>query len=538
MNVNERYWEREFSDGCFTEDEISGFYSDTLGCGDKIRGIPDFLNAVFQAGASKSRLSNGQIEVDPGVSEQVSAANYQIMLQYNGNKFGYAPYANHKNTVHPSYQLHPNLRRFIKYENIKNAVQNAFTNSSNDKLEDEVVRARISSYIGEFGQPINMAINNAFDYSGYTTRYEYSDHYHDTMSSEVVAYDGAFYPPALSAFISDGAEFIDQVSAGYVGSDSEFTYFEKYYSHLGLSERGYGRIARQLSAYAELIRDVTETKDDLSDVYDIFRYGMDRFENLYVLYKKYDKPNPTYREKLNTPGQLWIRMNDSPIAFPAFYGKLPNVEDDESTLNGNIRLLAKGKDMSADPAKMSYIYDFEFDSQRRTLFLAVNQENNIDDGFQGLSSFHDGDEIRKGIYRQFQHADLIICNIEEQYDSLEGYTKLLLKSDPVLNIGRMPNYSTKDFKCADKIKWNISSDGSHWKDVPCLLGFNRGSQFIDAVYAVKRMEMDSDGVITYDVGRNGFDFELNIYRYRYQTSGKMYGGVPKYGESALQEYSA
>ena len=101
----------------------------------------------------------------------------------------------------------------------------------------------------------------------------------------------------------------------------------------------------------------------------------------------------------------------------------------------------------------------------------------------------------------------------------------------------MPNYSTNDFECADKIKWNISSDGSFWKDVPCLLGFNRGGQFIDAVYAVKRMKKDTADGITYDVGQNGFNFKLNIYRYRYQTSGKMYGGVLKYGESALQEYS-
>lgn len=535
-DVNERYWERESENGCFTDDEISNFYSNTLGCWDRVRDVPDFLNAVFQAGASKSSLSNGNIRVDPGVDQQVSAANYQIMLQYNGNRFGYAPYANHKNLVHPSYQLHPYLRGFIKYENIKNAVQNAFTNSSNDRLEDEMVKASISAYVGEFGQPVNMALNNAFDYSGYTTRYEYSDHYHDTMSSEVVAYDGAFYPPALSSFRKDREEFIWQVSAGYVGSESESTYFEKYYSHLGMSERGYGRVAVQLSAYAGLIDEITETKDSLSNVYDIFKYGMDRFENLYILYKKYDRPNPTYRERLDTPGQLWIRMNDSPIAFPAFYGSTPNVDVGDDVLNGNIRLLAAGKDMVSDPSRMSYVYDFEFDAQRRTLMLAVNQENNIDDGFQGLSSFHDGDEIRTGLYRRFQHADVLICNVEEKYDSFEGYTKLFLKSDQALNVGRLPNYSVKDFTCADKVGWTSAPNGTLYKDAPCLLGFSCGDQFIDAVYVDKRMSKDASGSVSYDIGQNGFGFNLKVYRYRYQTSGKMYGGTPLYYESALQEY--
>ena len=52
---------------------------------------------------------------------------------------------------------------------------------------------------GEFGNSINIWKNHNLDYSGYTSTYEYSDHYSDinTITSEVVGYEGSFYPPAV-----------------------------------------------------------------------------------------------------------------------------------------------------------------------------------------------------------------------------------------------------------------------------------------------------------------------------------------------------
>lgn len=38
---------------------------------------------------------------------------------------------------------------------------------------------------------------------------------------------------------------------------------------------------------------------------------------MYILYKAYRQPNPTYKERRNTPGALWIRLKHHPIAFPA-----------------------------------------------------------------------------------------------------------------------------------------------------------------------------------------------------------------------------
>ena len=109
----------------------------------------------------------------------------------------------------------------------------------------------------------------------------------------------------------------NMVQAGLSG-----TFYENYYQHLHIDgDKPYREyIAGQLSCedIYRRISAITEDKDSISDVYDIYRYGLDASKNIYVLYKKYREPNPTYKEKRNTPGALWIRLKNHPIAFPAF----------------------------------------------------------------------------------------------------------------------------------------------------------------------------------------------------------------------------
>jgi hypothetical protein len=60
------------------------------------------------------------------------------------------------------------------------------------------------------------------DFTGYKTQYEASNHVckFTGISSEVVGYDGAFYPPALECYLSSSSHSLADVSA--------------YYSHLGM----------------------------------------------------------------------------------------------------------------------------------------------------------------------------------------------------------------------------------------------------------------------------------------------------------------
>lgn len=53
-----------------------------------------------------------------------------------------------------------------------------------------------------------------------------------------------------------------------------------------------------------------------AEVHDIYKYYTDSYGNMYILYKQYNEENPSEQTKLATPGELWIRLPDTPIAFP------------------------------------------------------------------------------------------------------------------------------------------------------------------------------------------------------------------------------
>lgn len=59
--------------------------------------------------------------------------------------------------------------------------------------------------------------------------------------------------------------------------------------------------------------DIAKLRDS-SHQYDIYKYFEDAYKNIYVLYKKTDS-SMTQWQKLHTPGELWIRLADSPIAM-------------------------------------------------------------------------------------------------------------------------------------------------------------------------------------------------------------------------------
>jgi len=69
---------------------------------------------------------------------------------------------------------------------------------------------RLSSFIGKYGETINVAVNNQYDYSGYKTRYETTPH---DGQYDVEGYDGIFFPPAMEDFLGDSESFIESVSS-------------------------------------------------------------------------------------------------------------------------------------------------------------------------------------------------------------------------------------------------------------------------------------------------------------------------------------
>ena len=69
-----------------------------------------------------------------------------------------------------------------------------------------------------------------------------------------------------------------------------------------------------LSSYSEIAR-IARLYDEGSEP-DIFKYALDAYGNAYVLYKEYSSQNASQHERLHTPGKLWVRPADTPIAFP------------------------------------------------------------------------------------------------------------------------------------------------------------------------------------------------------------------------------
>lgn len=302
-------------------------------------------------------------------------------------------------------------------------ISRKFFSANVANLEWNRIVQKADQYYGKFGQIINKWMHpELMDYSGYTSRYEASHHQStdSRLTSEVVDYDGPFYPPAVEFLLKDGVESqhvtrcaksvlsattsdslyqsivynqeltpndiydyikfvensengfvvmeyhdcdglvreisdqiaqttdmgIDGISsmllgyingtsyqshswnglAKYLSSNVQETFYQRFYSHLGLDKSSYAAerklIHDQITAYVGDIYDIVKD-NELSDMYDIYFYGMDGSENIYTVYKKYGKNETTFHERRNTPGRLWIRKKNSPISFPALDGDHP-----------------------------------------------------------------------------------------------------------------------------------------------------------------------------------------------------------------------
>jgi hypothetical protein len=172
-------------------------------------------------------------------------------MTYGGQDVAYYPYYNHKNTTHPSFQLHPYLNNFITDFGYKTPVENIFFNDAIYDLEDMI----LSNLVGAYGEMIDVAMNNQYDFSGYKTKYEQSPHTEKGYKNKIVDYEGAFYPEAVIDLINDRFNFINSIKTKEV-SEEKLTYYEKYYAHLGLTDEECIIIANKLDVYITMIEDI------------------------------------------------------------------------------------------------------------------------------------------------------------------------------------------------------------------------------------------------------------------------------------------
>lgn len=153
----------------------------------------------------------------------------------------------------------------------------------------------------------------------------------------------------------------------------------------------------------------------LSNEFDIYKYGEDVFGNSLILLKSYSKLyakhdgdltyRPSFNEKKNTTGELWMRIKDHPLAFPAFdrrkgfedvsqYNILEEVNKKGKKLNDYIARIdddytnkefADGSSSDKSLLKSTVpnqhlrcFYDMEFDTTNRAVLLNVAYETGTD----------------------------------------------------------------------------------------------------------------------------------------------------------------
>ena len=205
------------------------YYNVQLSCDDIDNIYIDFNYALSDYHISPD--TNGKLSDDVNVNmlnlveDKITSIDFynnqsykddtQLMHAYGGLSDSYDPYYNHKNKTHPSFQIHPFMYNFVekpstRVQNITRQFTNLFYSDFNRKYIDKV----IGKYIGNCGQSIGIWKNNTLDYTGYVTTYEMSKHIdQDTGEySEVIGYDGMFYPPALRDLVNDKMKFLNSLS--------------------------------------------------------------------------------------------------------------------------------------------------------------------------------------------------------------------------------------------------------------------------------------------------------------------------------------
>ena len=233
----------------------------------------------------------------------------ELFKNYSGmTEIATDPYYNMKNQTHPSYQIHPFMWNFIEwhpYDSVIDQISKTVADLTYDMLDVSNAASTIDKLLGQFGNVIDVWRNNTYDFTGYSTRYEQSNHIcqYTQKWNEVVGYEGAFYPPAVEKYVSDPSSDVVSLSS--------------YYDHLNLdkNEQLMEMMNNALSSSWKHIYDIVSPHRK-HDVYDIYKMYVDNYDNTYLLYKRYDSDDPSEQDKLSTSGQLWIRLADSPLAFP------------------------------------------------------------------------------------------------------------------------------------------------------------------------------------------------------------------------------
>lgn len=335
-----------------------------------------FLCSIFDYAADSTTLSNDKL------SEASSLVEYKTELfkKYTGLEDSDAPYANLKNSIHPSYQIHPYLSTFVEKYDYSYPVQNIVNATSQSILKD--LKENIDQYIDDNGYLINLWKNPLNTNSDYISRYESTSHTDaNNNQNKYFGYDGLFHPDALKQLIDNPAKYI----ANIVPNNNAQT---NCYAGLDLTYDECQRLQKQLSELSSAI------KNEAKAVHDIYQYGLDAYGNAYILVKDYGLKNIdqlsaiSTQTKKSTPGKLWMKLKNHPLALPAYVLKKDSIHTEsisQLAVNGsvgaseNARFTYKDIQRGAIEGTDYYtplLYDFSI-SEDKTTFIAIAAYNDV-----------------------------------------------------------------------------------------------------------------------------------------------------------------
>lgn len=159
---------------------------------------------------------------------------------------------------------------------------------------------------------------------------------------------------------------------------------------------------QRIATFDILIKKIIDTKTYKKDVYDIYKYGLDQYNNSYILYKYYGETEPSYESKKNQPGRLWIRKKDHPFAFPAFAYQYQNakIDDEYSILSTVVKSECASTNLTSNGG---CIYDFEFSKDRKIMAIVAKNTLTASNG--------------KSPIQRYETAEILVSKVsQEEYD--------------------------------------------------------------------------------------------------------------------------
>lgn len=422
------------------------------------------------------------------------AQSKMLFQNYGGISVSTDPYYNSKNQTHPSYQVHPFLWNFIEKTNINKVIDDIASivyKIDIEEISKKMNANAISSLIGEFGETVDLWRHQVNDFTGYTTRYEQSNHVskHTKLPSEVVDYDGLFYPPALEKYLEEPS----------------YDSIEEYYSHLNM--HGTEQEQKISSLLVECENDIRRVAkfDDPTKAYEISKYYLDSSENIYVLCKCYGGEELTEHQKLIHPGELWIRLVDTPIAFPISsvvsdetYSNLSNLNIcDVQMFGGGSKIVITYRDKTSDEGEPDqwgamhsmplYIkYNLPIDSGVGDLVIS-----DYDPERSGIDQTHEfpsqkdvlPDDLTYGYIGSYSRNNMAV-DVLYARTSCDEDGNIKIQEPPKLSVYTcaldkvMPDVHTADFVDIHKIAGDVPVASIHRS--------NDGVNYLDVAFAVNR----------------------------------------------------